>query len=213
MGDITRILFTSSGILVPVAIVLMIRGFILQSQKAELLGEELMRDLNTQVMLRVIDTRWMNYLQEMDYLKTGIGLRGYGQRDPLVEYKTEAYKAFQQLVDTMYEDYLRTVLRVTLKRAPAAQADESPTLKGASFSGPAQVDGDARSAQGRRQVSAPARVPQGGAGASGAAAPGAGKPRTYRKSEDDNPYVNVGRNEPCPCGSGKKFKYCHGRNQ
>ena len=54
--------------------------------KAERLGEDLMRELNTQVMLRVIDTRWMNYLQEMDYLKTGIGLRGFGQRDPLVEY-------------------------------------------------------------------------------------------------------------------------------
>ena len=59
------------------------------NMKAERLGEDLMRELNTQVMLRVIDTRWMNYLQEMDYLKTGIGLRGFGQRDPLVEYKTE----------------------------------------------------------------------------------------------------------------------------
>ena len=77
-----------------------------------------MRELNTQVMLRVIDTRWMNYLQEMDYLKTGIGLRGFGQRDPLVEYKTEAYGAFQILVDTMYEDYLRTVLRIEIKAAP-----------------------------------------------------------------------------------------------
>lgn len=89
-----------------------------------------MRELNTQVMLRVIDTRWMNYLQEMDYLKTGIGLRGFGQRDPLVEYKTEAYGAFQILVDTMYEDYLRTVLRIELKAAPqAVEHKEDPALK------------------------------------------------------------------------------------
>ena len=85
-------------------------------EKSERLGEELMRELNTQVMLRVIDTRWMGYLQEMDYLKQGIGLRGYGQRDPLVEYRSEAYRAFGILVDTMYEDYLRTVLRIDVGR-------------------------------------------------------------------------------------------------
>ena len=89
-------------------------------QKAERVGEELMRELNTQVMLRVIDTRWMSYLQEMDYLKQGIGLRGFGQRDPLVEYKSEAFRAFQTLVDTMYEDYLRTILRIEVKQAPRA---------------------------------------------------------------------------------------------
>ena len=102
------------------------------NMKAERLGEDLMRELNTQVMLRVIDTRWMNYLQEMDYLKTGIGLRGFGQRDPLVEYKTEAYGAFQILVDTMYEDYLRTVLRIEIKAAPrAVEHKEEPALEGA----------------------------------------------------------------------------------
>ena len=101
------------------------------NMKAERLGEDLMRELNTQVMLRVIDTRWMNYLQEMDYLKTGIGLRGFGQRDPLVEYKTEAYGAFQILVDTMYEDYLRTVLpRVpwSTRRSPRSRVRTSPVL-------------------------------------------------------------------------------------
>ena len=72
-------------------------------EKTQKLGEEVMRELAAQVMLRVIDTRWMAYLQEMDYLKTGIGLRGFGQRDPLVEYKTEAYEAFTLLVNTMYD--------------------------------------------------------------------------------------------------------------
>ena len=181
------------------------------NMKAERLGEDLMRELNTQVMLRVIDTRWMNYLQEMDYLKTGIGLRGFGQRDPLVEYKTEAYGAFQILVDTMYEDYLRTVLRIELKAAPqAVEHKEDPALKGARFSGPAEVDGDNSDSVLRKQAQVQARTAvQGGP----AAVNNGGKVTTYRKSESDDPYVNVGRNDLCPCGSGKKFKYCHGRNR
>ena len=181
------------------------------NMKAERLGEDLMRELNTQVMLRVIDTRWMNYLQEMDYLKTGIGLRGFGQRDPLVEYKTEAYGAFQMLVDTMYEDYLRTVLRIELKAAPqAVEHKEDPALKGAHFSGPAEVDGDNSDSVLRKQAQVQARTAvQGGP----AAVNNGVKVTTYRKSESDDPYVNVGRNDPCPCGSGKKFKYCHGRNR
>ena len=181
------------------------------NMKAERLGEDLMRELNTQVMLRVIDTRWMNYLQEMDYLKTGIGLRGFGQRDPLVEYKTEAYGAFQILVDTMYEDYLRTVLRIEIKAAPrAVEHKEGPALEGARFSGPAEVDGDNGDSVLRKQAQVQARTAvQGGP----AAVNNGGKVTTYRKSESDDPYVNVGRNDPCPCGSGKKFKYCHGRNR
>ncbi len=181
------------------------------NMKAERLGEDLMRELNTQVMLRVIDTRWMNYLQEMDYLKTGIGLRGFGQRDPLVEYKTEAYSAFQILVDTMYEDYLRTVLRIEIKAAPrAVEHKEDPALEGARFSGPAEVDGDNGDSVLRKQAQVQARTAvQGGP----AAVNNGGKVTTYRKSESDDPYVNVGRNDPCPCGSGKKFKYCHGRNR
>ena len=93
----------------------------------------------------MIDTRWMTYLQEMDYLKTGIGLRGFGQRDPLVEYKTEAYAAFTLLVNTMYEDFLRTILRLELINRPRAQLqveEEPATLKDATYSGGEEMDGD-----------------------------------------------------------------------
>lgn len=180
-------------------------------QKAERVGEELMRELNTQVMLRVIDTRWMSYLQEMDYLKQGIGLRGFGQRDPLVEYKSEAFRAFQTLVDTMYEDYLRTILRIEVKQAPSAarQAAEEPAeLSNATYSGPADVDGEGGSSTIRREAAAQA------ANAAGRApAPAQGTVKTYVKAESGDPYANVGRNDPCPCGSGKKFKNCHGRNR
>ena len=180
-------------------------------QKAERVGEELMRELNTQVMLRVIDTRWMSYLQEMDYLKQGIGLRGFGQRDPLVEYKSEAFRAFQTLVDTMYEDYLRTILRIEVKQAPrAAQqaAEDQDGLSNATYSGPADVDGEGGSSTIRREAAAQA------ANAAGRApAPAQGTVKTYVKAESGDPYANVGRNDPCPCGSGKKFKNCHGRNR
>ncbi|MRX80081.1 preprotein translocase subunit SecA [Enorma shizhengliae] len=180
-------------------------------QKAERVGEELMRELNTQVMLRVIDTRWMSYLQEMDYLKQGIGLRGFGQRDPLVEYKSEAFRAFQTLVDTMYEDYLRTILRIEVKQAPrAAQraAEEPAELSNATYSGPADVDGEGGSSTIRREAAAQAANAAGRAPASAQ-----GTVKTYVKAESGDPYANVGRNDPCPCGSGKKFKNCHGRNR
>ena len=99
------------------------------AEKSERLGGEVMQALSAQVMLRVIDTRWMDYLQEMDYLKTGIGLRGFGWRDPLAEYKDEAYAAFINLVDTINEDFLRTILRI--KIAGGEAAGEGPGDDGA----------------------------------------------------------------------------------
>ncbi len=178
-------------------------------EKTQKLGEEVMRELAAQVMLRVIDTRWMAYLQEMDYLKTGIGLRGFGQRDPLVEYKTEAYEAFTLLVNTMYEDFLRTILRLELVIRPR-QNTEAEAFQNAHYSGGEETDGDQKALkQGKsmlKNAAAIGKSPQ-GTGASQSSV------STYRKSDDPNPYVNVGRNDPCPCGSGKKFKNCHGRNR
>ena len=178
-------------------------------EKTQKLGEEVMRELAAQVMLRVIDTRWMAYLQEMDYLKTGIGLRGFGQRDPLVEYKTEAYEAFTLLVNTMYEDFLRTILRLELVNRPR-QHTEAEAFQNAHYSGGEETDGDQKALkQGKsmlKNAAAIGKSPQ-GTGASQSSV------STYRKSDDPNPYVNVGRNDPCPCGSGKKFKNCHGRNR
>lgn len=170
--------------------------------RTEALGDKIMSELSCQIMLRVIDTRWMAYLQEMDYLKTGIGLRGFGQRDPLVEYRSEAYAAFTELVSTMYEDFLRTVLRIQIAQAPLQQ--ENPALARASYSGPQEVDGDQGSKLALR--AAPRHMAD-------SPKPAQDKPQTYRKSEDPDPYAGVGRNDPCPCGSGKKFKNCHGRNR
>ena len=185
------------------------------SEKSDQLSDGEMQALSAQVMLRVIDTRWMTYLQEMDYLKAGIGLRGFGQRDPLVEYKSEAYAAFAELVNTMYEDFLRTILRIELvpvvqARALGSEGDDA--LRGAKYSGPSEVDGD----QGAGKVSARLTARRTGTTqmqATGPAPSAPGKPATYRKADDPDPYANVERNDPCPCGSGKKFKNCHGRNR
>ncbi len=168
------------------------------------LGEELMRELEAQVMLRVIDTRWIAHLSEMDYVKAGIGLRGFGQRDPLVEYKQEAFAAFGELVATMYEDFIRTVLRVEIiNQIPEQENDLS---KNAQYSGPQELDGDQRTKRGILAV----RTAFGNAKNPMEQAAESGPVQTYRKDESD-PYANVGRNDLCPCGSGKKFKHCHGK--
>ncbi|MDO4850444.1 MAG: preprotein translocase subunit SecA [Actinomycetota bacterium] len=181
------------------------------AEKGEVLGEDGMRILESQVMLRVIDTRWMNHLQEMDYLKTGIGLRALGQRDPLTEYKSEAYQSFGYLVDTMYEDFLRTMLR--LKVAIAEPEEQRPAFQDAHYSGPASPDGDDEVRQRerrelqRRAAATQTRTAAGGDEQTLKEAPQ--KATTYVKDKND-PFANVGRNDPCPCGSGKKYKKCHG---
>ncbi|WP_305297288.1 preprotein translocase subunit SecA [Parvibacter caecicola] len=181
----------------------------LYNQKEQQLGPEMTKNLAAQVMLRIIDTRWMAHLQEMDYLKTGIGLRAFGQRDPLVEYKNEAYEAFQGLTATMYDDFLRTLLRLEIAAKPqgtpggAIPEHPDPLARKVSYSAPEQaLEGSAASRAARP-------APAGAAGAPPKPAPA--KPQTYQKDADD-PYANVGRNDPCPCGSGKKFKKCHGRD-
>ena len=180
------------------------------ASKSEQLGKPVMKMLEGQVMLRMIDTRWMAHLQEMDYLKAGIGLRAFGQRDPLVEYKNEAYNAFQNLTAGMYEDYLRTLLRLQVavkQEQPALAEDKSPLDGKVSYSSPEQAleqtgVGAARKQAAASPSGAPAAPPK----------PAAAKPQTYTKDKDD-PFANVGRNEPCPCGSGLKYKKCHGRDQ
>lgn len=174
-------------------------------EKAEMLGEDAIKTLQAQVMLRIIDTRWMAHLQEMDYLKTGIGLRAFGQRDPLVEYKNEAYQAFQMLTSSMYEDFLRTLLRLQIAVKEVPQ-ESSPLDGNVSYSSPEEALTSSAS-EVRAQAAADAKgVPQ------APPKPAMGKPQTYEKDKDD-PFANVGRNDPCPCGSGKKYKKCHGATQ
>jgi len=177
------------------------------NEKLDAIGHDVLHTLETQVMLRIMDTRWMAHLQDMDYLRNGIGLRAYGQRDPLTEYREEAYNAFKNMTASMYEDYLRTLLRLQIA---VQQVEEEPEeaadpLAGrdVSYSNPESAldapQGEAAPARAQRVSGMPDEAPRETV-----------KAKTYVKDKDD-PYANVGRNDPCPCGSGKKFKKCHGR--
>lgn len=178
--------------------------------RAEEIGEPF-SDIASQVMLRFIDSRWMAHLQEMDYLKTSIRLRAYGQRDPLTEYREEAHNAFAALTDSIYEDFLRFLLRAPIMvQAAPAQEEKSPLEDSkVTYSNPEQaLTESTTSAQRVKAANAQAQgVPQTPKPASEQS-----KPHTITKDKDD-PYANVGRNDPCPCGSGKKFKKCHGANR
>ncbi|MDR2715890.1 MAG: SEC-C domain-containing protein [Coriobacteriaceae bacterium] len=178
----------------------------LYKEKAQMLGGNALEMLQAQVMLRIIDVKWMAHLHEMDYLKTGIQLRAFGQRDPLVEYKNEAYDAFQTLTSTMYEDFLRTLLRLQVAAVQAPE-ERSPLEGKVSYSSP-----EAALTESSVSAQAASSMPLGGDGVP-AAPPAAaiGKAQTYVKDKDDL-FANAGRNDPCPCGSGKKYKKCCGAN-
>jgi preprotein translocase subunit SecA len=186
---------------------LMGRALELYGKKEEELGLENVRELERQVMLRVIDTRWMDHLQEMDYLKEGIGLRAMGQRDPIVEYKSEAYEMFGGLVQAINEDFLRTLLHIEVIFEP--QTEMAASLSGATYSGPAEgsIFAGAAAAADQFGVGGPS---QDQIAAASAAAGGAKAAQVVKDVND--PWATVGRNDPCPCGSGKKYKKCHGAN-
>jgi preprotein translocase subunit SecA len=172
------------------------------------LGAEALRELERQVMLRVIDARWMSHLLEMDYLRDGIGLRAIGQRDPLVEYKSEAFETFTHLVEDIKLDFLRTVMHIQVMREVE---HASPLEKQVSYSAPSeQTIFSGATQQAAAGEAAADAMGQASAATGGSAAVAAAKVATVTKSDGD-PYAGVGRNEPCPCGSGKKYKHCHGR--
>ena len=134
-----------------------------------LFGEASMRELEKVVMLKVVDGKWMEHLDHMDMLREGIGLRAYGQRDPLIEYKIEAYDMFQQMIENIQEDIVKYIFRVNIVTQPEDHLQQAKTSHGE----------DAQETSAAKQ-----------------------------------PHVNkeqIGRNDSCPCGSGKKYKYCCGQ--
>ena len=163
-------------------------------------GPEMMRELERSIMLQIIDQKWREHLAEMDYLREGINLRAMGQQDPLVAWQREGYDMFGQMVAGIDDDYVKYVMHVeVLVDRPA-----EPELERASYVAP---EGPVQ------EVSAPAAGPAQAATAGGggpAAAPGAGEP-TQAPIVKTSAFDKVGRNQPCPCGSGKKFKLCHGK--
>jgi preprotein translocase subunit SecA len=155
-------------------------------KKEEMLGAELMARLERYAMLSVIDQKWKEHLREMDDLKEGIGLRAYGQKDPLVEYKGESFKLFVSLLDEIRND----VVSFSFKFFPHA---------------PGEVQ------QQRRQPVTRMTESKQVATNIGLQAPRQGSPQVAGKMQPIQVAEKVGRNDPCPCGSGKKYKQCHGK--
>ena len=155
--------------------------------KEEQVGVELMRSVERWVLLNTIDGKWIEYLTQMEHFREGIGLVAYGQRDPLIEYKNEAFTMFQELTAAIQADIVANMFRVQVHQEPPPP----PPLRRVIETGPAQAAGSAGDANGN-----------GTGGAGGGPLPSAAAAMAGGK---------VGRNDPCPCGSGKKYKRCHGR--
>jgi preprotein translocase subunit SecA len=137
----------------------------------------------------------------MDGLKEGVGLRAYGQKDPLIEYKKEGFELFQDMLDSVNADALRIMFRAQPVSESAPEAAPRPIAP------PARVQYSHAESAGLAYSHAGQGAPDGEGGGTPSAAPGvspAGKPQPVRVEQQ------VGRNDPCPCGSGKKFKKCHG---
>ena len=164
-----------------------------EEREAEL-GVETMRDVERQVMLRIIDARWRDHLKEMDYLQDGIGLRAMGQKDPLTEWQREGYEMFGQLMSTIDDEYVKYVMHVQV-----VVEDESPAVRNVTASGPEDPSSGS--------VGSTPAIAAVSAGAPEAAEPEepVAQAPVVKTEFDKTP-----RNAPCPCGSGKKFKQCHG---
>jgi len=147
----------------------------LYDKREEQMGKELMRQVERFVMLSVIDNLWVDHLDAIENLRQGIGLRGYGQKDPLVEYKNEAYAMFEKLIDTIDDEIVHRIYKIQVQEPPEVHAKHQHMV--------AQAAGtDSSKTQKQKPVTA---------------------------SSIDGTGKKLGRNDPCPCGSGKKWKKCH----
>ena len=218
--------------------------------KAAEVGEEDWKTVERLVLIRTIDSLWVEHLTELDDMRRGIGLRGYAQQDPLNEFKREAFQLYDELRGLIRHGVASSIFRVTVTRQPAAPAGGDPAVAASLARGAAALTGGNGSNGTRTSVSATT----GGAGAAGTAGgdlvaagsttaatggsailrggPVAPTPRPMRESLGDQPVAGgggaspsasgpkpgftpsgarIGRNDPCWCGSGAKYKKCHGR--
>ncbi|MFM7262472.1 MAG: SEC-C metal-binding domain-containing protein, partial [Acidimicrobiales bacterium] len=162
------------------------------------LGPDVMRQIERQVMLSIIDQRWREHLDEMDYLQEGINLRAMGQKDPLSEWQREGYEMFGLMMKSIAQDFVRYVMHVQV----VMEQDDSTRVRDITVTSSDNVvsDGFVEAARAGGDVD-PALLAQ-----VEEAAQGPGRP--FVKDSDD--WSNTPRNAPCPCGSGRKYKQCHG---
>ncbi len=181
--------------------------------KEKLLGSDAMRYHERMIMFSVIDQLWKDHLLNMDHLKEGIGLRGYAQHDPLVEYKKESFDMFEEMMQRFQEDTVRYLYLMQIYERPqgpdagslAGSPEDRPSLPSANGKRPRNVSTSVDEIEQEFQRKKKRELQQ--AKMAGGAAEQAPVQQVVRSSE------KVGRNDPCPCGSGKKFKKCHGTTE
>jgi len=174
-------------------------------KKEALVPAEILRRVERDIMLQIVDAQWKDHLYSLDHLKEGIGLRGYGQRDPLVEYKKESFALFQAMKDRVEEEIVRYLWRLTpvtgedsataapIRPTQPRRPPQQMTLSSPQSAPPPSPFGAIRGNAGGQAAPKPART---------------GGDAVVKQVKRDEP--KVGRNAPCPCGSGKKYKKCHG---
>ena len=165
-------------------------------QREEQLGETVMREIERQVMLRIIDQRWREHLEEMDYLQEGINLRAMGQKDPLTEWQREGYDMFGSLMKGIAQDFVKYVMHVEVVSDDAA---------GTTVQNIRQTSSDDDTSSGF-DVAAASAIADGELPPEAAPVRAVSNTPVVKSEFDKTP-----RNAPCPCGSGKKFKVCHGK--
>ncbi|QEE37053.1 preprotein translocase subunit SecA [Octadecabacter sp. SW4] len=156
------------------------------AEKTESFGAETMRNIEKQILLQTIDAKWREHLLTLEHLRSVVGFRGYAQRDPLNEYKTESFQLFEGLLDSLREDVTQKLAQIR----PMTEEEQKAMIA---------------------QVTAQQKQMQAAAVAAGAAAPTLAAAKDGFNENDPATWGNPGRNDECPCGSGKKFKHCHGR--
>jgi preprotein translocase subunit SecA len=171
----------------------------LYGEKEEQWGDEVAREVERYIVLEVVDTRWREHLENMDYLREGVHLRSFAQKDPLVEYRAEGHAMFEELGGLIREEVLLLLFHAQLEPQEAEELSRSD-----------DVDGGGFAYEHESLAGADAIAAAGGGAAGGAVATmlgGGGAVATQRVTSDRD---KIGRNDPCWCGSGKKYKKCHG---
>jgi len=168
--------------------------------KEAAIGTALLREYERFFMLQTVDTFWKDHLLALDHLKEGIGLRGYGQRDPLIEYKKESFQLFEAMKEGIEEQILQYLFRFEVRAPETAEARPAD--------GPPAEEGSAASRRAAAELSKKQKRRQSDLTLQGAFDPTSGGDFSVETVRSSGP--KVGRNDPCPCGSGKKYKKCHG---
>ena len=157
----------------------------MMAAKAAQFGPDTMRMIEKQVLLQTIDGKWREHLLTLEHLRSVVGFRGYAQRDPLNEYKNEAFQLFENMLDSLRMDVTQKLAQIR----PMSEAEQQQLMQ--------EMAAQRAAMMAAADTGEPAEVNEN-------ASPGFDE-------NDPATWGNPGRNDPCPCGSGKKFKHCHGR--